>query len=605
MQKRIIFFFKYGLFWLAFFLLFRILFLIYQFQLTIHLSFGEIVGLLIRGIWMDLSITGYILAVSALFLGIFFFAGQKSNRLFFNIFTATLVSIFSFILVSDLELYRNWGFRIDGTPLLYLKTPDDAIASVKVWVILLLFLFTISIVLFSYRFYNKQVITKSSFNKGKWWMSPILVFVAATMIIPIRGGFGIAPMNPGKVYFSQNIYANHAALNGIWNLIYGLTKSAHMYREYPNRVSDKTAKEWREKLYSKSNEKVNVLKTIRPNVVVILLESFTSKLIEPLGGQANVTPNFNQLTTEGLLFTNIYAAGDRSDKGIVSVISGFPAQSTQSIIKFPLKSAKLPTISSVFDSLGYSTTFYYGGDPDFANMRSYFYSAKFRKLITQDDFPKSYRNSKWGVHDEHVFERLLTDLDSAKGLFFKFFFTLSSHEPFEIPAQPKFPGKHEQDQFLSSVFYADSCLGDFFEKAKQRDWYQNTLFVLIADHGHRLPGNNPIYASEKFRIPMLWLGGVVDTVGVVDKTASQFDLAATLLNQMNISSKNFNFSKDILSSQHDFAYYVFNDGLGFVTDSTKLIWDHVGQKPIEPADSLTHQAAFSFFRIYQNYFLGL
>jgi len=256
--------------------------------------------------------------------------------------------------------------------------------------------------------------------------------------------------------------------------------------------------------------------------------------------------------------------------------------------------------------LGYSTTFYYGGDPDFANIRSYLYSAKFKKLVTQDDFSKSYRNSKWGVHDEHVFNRLLTDLDSAKAPFFKFFFTLSSHEPFEIPAKPKFPGKHEEDQYISSVFYADSCLGQFFDEAKTRDWYANTLFVLIADHGHRLPGNNPIYASEKFRIPMLWIGGAIDTVGVVSKAASQFDLAATLLWQMNISSKEFKFSKNILSSQHDVAYYAFNDGFGFVTDSTKLIFDHVSQKPIvEPNDSFTNQAAFSFFRLYQDYFLGL
>jgi len=287
---------------------------------------------------MDLSMTGYILGVSGLFLSFFFFAGAKTHRLFFKIFTIILLIIFSGILVSDLELYRNWGFRIDGTPLLYLKTPDDAMASVKVWVVLLLLLFTIIIVLFSYWIYNKQVISKSNISKGKWWMAPILLFITATMIIPIRGGFGIAPMNPGKVYFSQNIFANHAALNGIWNLIYGLTKSGDMYREYPNRVSEETAEKWEKVLFEKTSEPNKVIKVTNPNIVIILLESFTSKLIEPLGGLQGITPNFSKLTKEGLLFTNIYAAGDRSDKGIVSVISGFPAQSTQSIIKFPLKS---------------------------------------------------------------------------------------------------------------------------------------------------------------------------------------------------------------------------------------------------------------------------
>jgi len=606
MLSRILFFIKYGAFWLLYFFLFRFLFLIYQFHQTMELSFGEWIGLSVRGVWMDLSLTGYILGVVGLLLSILFFAGEKVLRKIFSYFSLVLLILFTGILVADLELYRNWGFRIDGTPLLYLKTPGEAMASVKVWLMVLLLLLAGSVVFISYKLLLKFAFSKKyQIEQGKWWMVPILLFLTATMIIPVRGGFGIAPMNPGKVYFSQNIFANHAALNGIWNLMYGLSKSADMYRQYPNRVSTEEAQVWRSAKFESQGNSHKILKSEKPNVVIILLESFGSKLIEPLGGMAGVTPNFNRLTREGLLFTNIFASGDRSDKGIVSVLSGFPAQSTQSIIKFPLKSAKLSTISEAFDSIGYSTTFYYGGDPDFANIRSYLYSAKFRKLVTQDDFPKSYRNSKWGVHDEHVFTRLLTDLDSAKAPFFKFFFTLSSHEPFEIPTSQKFSNRTEEEQYFSSVFYADSCLGRFFDEAKTRDWYDSTLFILVADHGHRLPGNNPIYSYEKFRIPMLWIGGVVDTTGRVEKTASQFDLAVTLLSQLNIDTRRYPFSRNIFSARNNFACYVFNDGFGYVTDSTRFVWDHVGVKPVESADSSTVEDAFSFFRLYQDYFLGL
>ena len=192
-------------------------------------------------------------------------------------------------------------------------------------------------------------------------------------------------------------------------------------------------------------------------------------MIGPLGGMPNVTPNINKLSKEGILFSNIYASGDRSDKGIVATISGFPAQSTKSIIKYPLKSQKLPTFSGMLDSVGYHTAFYYGGDPDFASIRSYLFSSKFRTIVSQDDFPKAYRNSKWGVHDEYVFNRLLVDCDTAKGPFLKMFFTLTSHEPFEIPAKPKFIGDDEKTKFLSSVCYTDSCLGDFIRRAKAKD----------------------------------------------------------------------------------------------------------------------------------------
>jgi phosphoglycerol transferase MdoB-like AlkP superfamily enzyme len=557
---------------------------------------------------MDMSLTGYILLLVSLVLAIgFWFEGKALSR-FFKYFTFILLLVFSFILVADLELYRNWGYRIDTTPLIYLKTPGDAMASLNYWVVfMLVFLFCLIVLGFHFLFSSFAFNGFKNMNKGKWWIAPIFLFIAATTIIPIRGGFGIAPMNPGKVYFSSNTFSNHAALNGIWNLLYSASKSGDMYKKYPKYLDDAEAKFIGEFLHQKSNEIEPVLKSNKPNVVIILLESFTSKLIEPLGGVKGITPNFNRYANEGLLFKNIYASGDRSDKGLVAVISGFPAQSTQSIIKFPLKSKKLASLSCVFDSIGYSTFFYYGGDADFANMRTYLYSAKFNKIITQDNFPRTFRNSKWGVHDEFLFKQLITDIDSAKGPFFKFIFTLSSHEPFDIPSEPIIKGNDDESKFLSSVNYTDKWLGWFFDEAKQRSWYDNTLFILIADHGHRLPGNNPIYDPNKFRIPMLWLGGALDSIGVVNRMGSQTDLAATLLNQLNIESKSFLFSRNLLSPKsRSFAYYAFNDGFGFIMDSTILIWDHTSQKPIVTStDSCSVNNGFGYFSHYHKYFLGL
>jgi phosphoglycerol transferase MdoB-like AlkP superfamily enzyme len=283
-------------------------------------------------------------------------------------------------------------------------------------------------------------------NKGQWWYAPAFILIAATMILPIRGGFGIAPMNPGKVFFSQNVYCNHAALNAEWNMLYSISKSGTMNKRYPDTIKKEKAHKVFAELMQNHPYSSKVLKTDRPNIVLIMLESFSSKLIEVLGGKEGVTPNLNQLSNEGLFFTRMFASGDRSDKGIIAIVSGFPAQPTQSVIKYPTKSRKLATISGTLVDAGYSAAFYYGGDPDFANIRSYLYSAKFSRIITQDDFPRSYRNSKWGVHDEHVFNYLLNDIDTAKGPFIKMFFTLSSHEPFEFPVKPKFPGTEEVKQ---------------------------------------------------------------------------------------------------------------------------------------------------------------
>ena len=611
MKTRSVFLVKYFLFWLVFFSLSRILFLFYEINQTLQINIHDIIGIFVRGIWMDLSLVGYVLLLAGLIIALLFYSKGKWIELIFRYFTIFLLAVFSIIIISDLELYRNWGFRIDATPILYLKTPGEAFASVKPILTILLVVLTVGYIIVSFYFYRRWVLRKGfSFGKGRWWYVPVFVFFSALMIIPIRGGFGIAAMNPGKVYFSQNMYSNHAALNPIWNMMYSLSKSSSMNKKYPRYIDKETGEKIVNDLLLDNGPSKKILKTDRPNIVIILLESFSAKMVGALGGMSDVTPQLNKLSKEGILFSRIYASGDRSDKGIVATVSGFPAQSTQSIIKYPLKSQKLPSISDYLDSIGYHTAFYYGGDPDFANIRSYLFSAKFRRIITQDDFPKSYRNSKWGVHDEYVYSRLLQDIDSAKTPFFKMFFTLTSHEPFEVPTKPKFQGTDEPTKFFSSVYYADSCLGDFFKKARTKEWYKNTLFIMIADHGHRYPRNDPNFTVNKFKIPMLWVGGAlsVDSINV-RVTGSQNDLAATLLQQIGLSTKKFKFSKNLLSTGiSPFAYYAFNDGFGFVTDSTTIIFDHTGKKYIKQEgkdlEKVTNEAK-AYFNYYQDIFLGL
>ncbi|HOK60635.1 LTA synthase family protein [Tenuifilum sp.] len=610
MRKHLSFSLRYFVFWVILFSTYRIAFLIYQFENLKSVKFNEFINIFIRGAWMDSSLAGYILLLTFLLLAIFFWVSPKSITRMYNALTILLLLVVNTVVISDMELYRNWGYRIDATPLLYLKTPKEAMASVKTPLLILFVVLLIGITYLTHLAYRKWVARElSQANKARWWYSPIYIFLAATMIIPIRGGFGIAPINPGKVYFSQNNFCNHAALNPVWNMMYSVSKSSSMSKTYNVEIDKATAHQrFGELMHTDST--LYVLNTNQPNIIIILLESFGAKLVGPLGGLPNVTPNLNRLASEGILFTRTTASGDRSDKGIIAVLSGFPAQPTQSVIKYPTKSNKLPTISEVLYNQGYSTAFYYGGDPDFANIRSFLYHAKFQRLITQDDFPKSYRNSKWGVHDEHVFNYLLTDIDSAKAPFFKMFFTLSSHEPFEIPAKPKFNGKTEVEQFLSSAYYADSCLGDFIAKAQQREWFKNTLIVLIADHGHRHPANHPNWEPLKFGIPMVWLGGVVERKPlVVTTTCSQTDLATTLLAQLKLPHDQFTLSKNILASKvTPFAYFAFNEGFGYVNQTDTIVYDLVGKKYIKQTGkniSETRNDAWAFFNAYQEVFQGL
>ena len=607
--ERILFLLKFFAFWLVIFLCSRVLFLFYNFSLAKEVAEADYLQVFIRGLWMDTSMTGYFALVASLLFGLFFFFCGRTLKFIFDTFTFVLLLFVVPIVLADVELYRNWGFRMDSTPLLYLKTPLEAAASVPT-ALLLFYLFLCTVLILGVHYLFRRFISRSMvrFYRGNYWLFPMFLFVAAVMIIPIRGGFGIAPMNTGKAFFSTNQFANHSGINVVWNVSRSLLSSKKNGMQYVY-MDESKAKETFDKLMVVRTDTTLVLDTIRPNVVIIVIESFTSNLIATLGGEPDVTPNFNSLTKEGLLFSHIYSSGFRSEKGMAAIFSGYPDQPQTSVVKFPEKTQKLPFISKVLKGKGYSTAFYYGGDLNFANMRSYFMNGEFQRLVTVDDFPSEYNESKWGVNDGYLFNRLLSDLKVAKGPIFYGLFTLSSHEPYEVPHKSKFLTNEEVGQFKNSINYTDKCLGDFFREVKKLPIWNSTLFVIVADHGHRLPTNYASFEEGKFRIPMLWLGGALNVKdSVVSKTGSQYDIAATLLKQLKIDKSAFIFSKDILTAANNgFALYTYTDGFGFVTDSSLMVYDNTSNKFIveKNGDKHTGEKGKALFQTYQKHFSKL
>jgi phosphoglycerol transferase MdoB-like AlkP superfamily enzyme len=234
----------------------------------------------------------------------------------------------------------------------------------------------------------------------------------------------------------------------------------------------------------------------------------------------------------------------------------------------------MPGIIKLLDSAGYKTSFWYGGDINFANINSFITTTGFRQKVTKDDFDPTDYNSKWGVHDEVLLNRLFDSLSSATQPFAYSALTLSSHEPFEVPMDPVFKGKDVLSMFKNSVYYTDKVLGEFIDKAKKSDWWKNTVIIIIADHCRRNSNTIPVYSEEIFRIPMLWTGGALEKNNItVNKYGNQFDLPLTLAGQLNLISS-FPFSKDLLSAgSHSFSFYTYNDGFAFITDSATSIYD--------------------------------
>jgi len=572
MKDRLRFFGLLSLYWLTFFVLGRILFLVYLHAQTSALALNEIITPLVLGLRMDAAMTGYWMLITGLIFTASPFISNRSVTIIQGGFTILFLVICSIIVVADVELYKHWGFRINSTPLMYIGS--EAAGTVAPAVLITLLVIFIAL-FFSFLFFYLKRLAPSLTILGhldkKW--SPAWLIITASLIIPIRSSFSVAPLNTGFVYFHKTkAFPNHAGINPVWNFLRSITKDNKS--KYPENFVAEYEDDFKKLIYSQGKT-ISLITKEKPNVLLIILESFTAKIIEPLGGMPDITPELNALTREGILFTNFYSSGDRTDKGLVSILSGYPAQPSTSIIKFPNKTESLPYLTKAMEKQGYRTSFVYGGDIGFANMESYLTNAGFSNLTSDDDFDSDIDNSKWGVADHFVFNQLLAECDTAQNPFFKVMLTLSSHEPFEVPMKPVFEGNDERAKFLNACYYTDKSLGDFIREARKKEWWANTLIIITADHGHRFPNPEELKEKERFKIPMLWMGGAISKRDTVIQTFGvQTDISSTLLNQIGVRSDMFSFSKNMLAADSkSFAVYVFNNGFGYVAPDIEYIYD--------------------------------
>lgn len=533
---------------------------------------------------MDASFTSYICILPFLLFFIKSIFPKLNPDKIIGPYTVVLIIFLSFLTTADLELYTAWGYRMDATPLQYLKSPKEMGGSVSsAPLLLLLFIFVLLSSLFIWIYKrNKTLFYFDKKNKSVSIPGIIIsLFLFVFLFVPIRGGIQKIPMNQSDVYFSLKLFADHAALNLPWNLTHSILNKNSDQNPFKY-FSVEKAGSLVDSLYKTGPLRIpSALSVKRPNIIFIIMESYTAKLVGCLGGEPGVTPNIDKIASEGLLFSNIYAAGDRSEKGQVAVLSGYPNQAITSIIKTPAKTQNLPAINKSLEKEGYRSSYTYGGELEFANIKSYLVNAGFRELVSKYSFDPSERTTSWGVHDHIVLNRFYQNLKTEKQPFFATIFTLSSHEPYDVPMAAHFKGDDETTLFKNSFYYTDSVVGNFIEKIKKQPWWQNTLVVLVADHGHPLPGHDPNDRPSKFHIPLIFTGGALQLKGVVKSIGSQTDIATTVLHQLGINADNFKWGKDLLdSSAKQFAFYCFNNGFGFVTPSGAVTIDNVSKKII-------------------------
>lgn len=567
------------LIFLLVFVVAKLVFMAWYHSLLEACSLGEILAVLWHGLKLDASVAAYLTAIPGLILVASVWTEPKITSRLLKVYFRLISFIVSIILVVDLVLYGYWGFRLDSTPLFYLRQPKDAMASASWYEVVFGALAICLLTWLIARWLDKAVANRTMRRPASRVLSSSgLLFLTALLFLPIRGGVTVSTMNTGQVYFSQKNFLNHAAVNPAFSLFESLSNDqdfGSQYRYLPPQEADSLFAAMQDRAVQDCSSPISdspkeaLFNSRRPNVIVVILESFMSAVIEPLGGIPRVAPCLSRLGEEGILLTNFYGNSFRTDRGMVSILSGYPAQPTTSIMKFPRKVEQLPSFPKRMAENGYDLQYYYGGDANFTNMRSYLTSCGFSRIISDVDFPIKDRLSKWGALDGIVFERLGADLSQPlQEPFLKVLQTSSSHEPFDVPM------KRFEDPYLNAVCYTDSCLWAFVEGFRQSPLWDSTVIVFVPDHAMRWPFDIENHVIERYRIPLILCGGAVKGPRRIDTWASQIDIAATLLTQLGMDHSDFAFSKDILdpASPH-FAFYTCPNFFGYLNDEFSLIYN--------------------------------
>ena len=562
--------------------------------------FTELPAVIWHGLPLDLSMAGYLSVIPGFLSIAVVWLKRDLVKPIMNIYfiIASLFITCSFLL--NASLYPYWKYPLDSTPLFYFFTsPADAIASVSIWQVILSIVILIVLTIgvwFTLRMrgekrqqYSRYSYGYGGFGSGKrnrfddfdrhrGRTSIILLLLIGLLFLPIRGGITVSTMNTGQAYYSQNAYLNHSAVNPLFSLLESITHQEDFASQY-RFMKDKEADKIFATMTSTSDENTYPLlneatfKKGTPDILIVIMESFASDIMPSMGSYKDVAVCLDSIAQQSILFTRFYANSFRTDRGMVSILSGYPAQPTTSIMRYPRKTSQLPSIArNLAKYKNYKTTYYYGGDADFCNMRSYLVSQGYQHIISDANFPIEDKLSKWGVPDHILAAKMMEDIkaqQNEKRPMLRILQTSSSHEPFEVPYH------RLKDKRLNAFAYTDSVMGAIVREYRKLPRWKNTLIVFVPDHVGGYKENLNDHDRSRYQIPLILAGGAISRPMKVGIIGSQHDIAATLLGQLGVEHREFTFSKNMMSdATPKFAFFAVNDAFGIVSEENSLIYDN-------------------------------
>jgi phosphoglycerol transferase MdoB-like AlkP superfamily enzyme len=564
-------------FWLGIMEFFRLIFLYIYAADFAKASLAHALYSLVMALRIDISTLGYFCLPLCILLLVSVFLSHKTTLLIVKWYVGIITALYSFVCIAETQLYADWGTKLNYKAAMYILQPQEVLLTAGYGNVTLGLLAVVGFVALAIYVFNTLLTrfmpplqSTISSSKHQLTSSAMLVLATGISIVAVRGGVQEIPIQSGISYYSSYNTLNNAAVNPLWNVVHSIIENhtymnTNPYEVMPNADAERLVAQ----LYATpADSGLQVLTTTRPNIVLFLLESMSADVVRACGGDSGYTPNLDRLMHQGITFNNIYATGARSDEGMAGALGGFPDQPETSIITQPSKYAHIPCIAKDLKAQGYYTAFYFGGQLEYENIKSYLVYNGFDKLTAIDEF-SNVPQGKLGAHDEYVTARMLRDINGMKPPFLSCLFTTSTHPPYDIPPFHIKKYGTDYDEYLNAVRYSDSCIGNFITQAQKQAWYANTLFIVVADHSKRTHKQHQWESPADKHIPLAMFGNVINkkySGRVITQLGSQTDLSKTLLTQLNINNTHYAWGKNLLNPHStNFAFYSGTNGYGWLS----------------------------------------
>ena len=558
-----------------------------------------------HGLFTDLATVAYLMAMPLLVMLAVWLCPSVTWRssaprwwvCFVKVYAWVMAVVVSLGVTADACMYEFWEFKLDRTVFFYITDPKNAAASVSGWYLLGRALMWTLLALLSgwamTRGLHLAGRAESAENVEDSDQAPLRSLlrkdILAVLLFAVMGGalfslmrgWRIWPNTPGRAYYTQTAFYNHAAVNPIYNLFYSFTRSEVDTKQFVVFSDEELAALMQDVFPTRADSTEALLRVERPNILLVVLEGFGSCFVEKLGGDPTVGVNINRILDESVVFDSCYCGSFRTDRGIVCAVSGYLGQPTTSIMRFAHKIRHLPGLAARLRENGYITQALYSGDITFFNMSEYFLTAGHDRLVSQDDFPLEQRTTKWGVPDHVAMDWLFHDIQQrtqqADQPWYTTYLTISSHNPFDVPYH------RLEDKMFNSFAYTDSCYGDFIDRLRQTLAWDNLLVVTVADHGFNW---REMTAPEFPFVPLFMTGGAIKEPRVIHRLVSQTDIPATLLGQLGIAHDDFVFSRDVMGNtyRYPFGFNTFNNGFNLRDSTGCTVFDNDFGRALHGAD---------------------